>query len=67
MIKNGSFCIKCKKPLESDAIPIYRKLVNRGAEEFLCIGCLADSLGVSRKEIENLIDFYTESGTCALF
>ncbi len=64
---NESTCKKCGKPLESDAIPIYMKLVDRGAEQFLCIGCLADELGTTREKIEKLIDYYTESGTCALF
>ena len=64
---NDSTCMKCGGPLESDAIPIYKKLVNRGAEEFLCIDCLAEYIGTSRKQIEDLIDYYTESGTCALF
>ena len=64
---NDSTCKKCKKPLESDAIPIYKKLINRGAEEFLCIDCLAEYIGTTRAHIEGLIDYYTESGTCALF
>lgn len=64
---NDSTCIKCGKRLESDAIPIFKKLVNRGAEEFMCIGCLAEYINTSREEIEALIDYYTESGTCALF
>lgn len=64
---NDSTCIKCGKRLESDAIPIYKKLINRGAEEFMCIDCLAQYLGTSRAYIEALIDYYTESGTCALF
>ena len=64
---NDSTCKKCGKPLESDAIPIYKKLINRGAEEFLCIDCLAEYIGTSRAHIEGLIDYYTKSGTCALF
>lgn len=64
---NDSTCIKCGKPLESDAIPIYKKLINRGADEFLCIDCLAKHIGTDRGYIEKLIDYYTESGTCALF
>lgn len=64
---NDSTCKKCRKPLESDAIPIYKKLIDRGAEEYLCIDCLAEHIGTSRKHIEDLIDYYTESGTCALF
>ena len=64
---NESTCFKCGKPLESDAIPIYKKMINRGAEEFMCIGCLADYVQIPRSAIESLIDYYTESGTCDLF
>lgn len=64
---NDRTCFRCGKHLESDAIPIYKKLVNRGAEEFMCIGCLAEYLKTDREYIEALIDYYTESGTCALF
>lgn len=60
-------CFKCGKRLESDAIPIYKKMINRGAEEFMCIDCLAEYVGMPRSAIEKLIDYYTESGTCALF
>ena len=64
---SDNICFKCGKRLESDAIPIYKKLVNRGAEEFMCIDCLADYMKIPRSAIEALIDYYTESGTCALF
>ena len=64
---NESTCFKCGKPLESDAIPIYKKMINRGAEESMCIGCLADYVQMPRSAIESLIDYYTVSGTCALF
>ena len=64
---NESTCFKCGKPLESDAIPIYKKMINRGAEEFMCSSCLADYVQMPRSAIESLIDYYTESGTCALF
>ena len=64
---NESTCFKCGKPLESDAIPIYKKMVNRCAEEFMCIDCLAEFVEMPRSAIEALIDYYTESGTCALF
>lgn len=64
---NFDTCKKCGKPLGSDDIAIYRKMVLRCAEEFLCIDCLAEYLGVSRKAIEDRIRYYRESGTCMLF
>ncbi len=63
-----SNCIKCgKENLEPDEIAIYKKMINRGATEFMCIDCLADYYRVSRKAIEERIRFYRESGTCMLF
>ncbi|MCD8006277.1 MAG: hypothetical protein LUF29_04785 [Oscillospiraceae bacterium] len=64
---NYETCFQCGKQLEGDDIAIYRKLVLRCANEFLCIDCLAEYLGVSRAAIEAKIKYYRESGTCLLF
>ncbi len=62
-----SKCFKCGKELEKDEVAIYLKLVNRGAEEYMCIDCLANYYQVSRKAIEEKIRFFKESGKCMLF
>ncbi len=64
---NFDTCKQCGKSLTSDDMAIYRKLVLRCADEFLCMDCLAEYLGVSRKAIEDRIRYYRESGTCTLF
>ncbi len=33
----------------------------------MCIDCLAEYVQMPREAIERLIDYYTESGICALF
>ena len=38
---NYNTCKQCGAPLGGDDIAIYRKLVHRGAQAFLCIDCLA--------------------------
>ena len=38
---NYKTCRTCGAPLHDDDIAIYRKLVYRGAEDFLCIQCLS--------------------------
>ena len=43
------------------------KLVYRGAEDFLCIQCLADYFKCPKEEIEKRIRYYRESGVCTLF
>lgn len=61
-------CSKCgKKELTGDEIAIYRKLVDRGATEFLCMDCLAEFFKCGRKDIEDRIKYYRESGECTLF
>jgi hypothetical protein len=64
---NYETCRQCGAPLGMDDRAIYKKLVYRGAEDFLCIPCLARYLGVAQEEIENRIRWYRESGECTLF
>ena len=64
---NYRFCFRCGAQLLDDDRAIYRKLVYRGAEEFLCIDCLAEKFGCDRGKIERLIRYYRESGMCTLF
>lgn len=64
---NYDTCRACGSALGMDDRAIYKKLVNRGAEDFLCIGCLAAYFQVPREEIEARIRYYRESGTCTLF
>lgn len=61
-------CYKCgKKELSGDELAIYRKLVNRGAAEFLCIDCLAEFFKCDKRDIEAKIKYYRDSGECTLF
>ncbi len=64
---NYKTCKECGQTLFDDDIAIYRKLIYRGADEFLCIDCLGKQLGCSREKIEHLIQYYRESGECTLF
>lgn len=66
-MSNYLTCRQCGAPLGQDDRAIYWKMVNRGAEDFLCIGCLAEYFKVPRKEIERRIRYYRESGQCTLF
>lgn len=60
-------CTECGADLRDDDIAIFRKLVDRGAEEFFCIDCLGERLGCTRAEIERLIKYYRDSRQCTLF
>ena len=57
---NYKTCKDCGENIFADDIAIYRKLVNRNADDFLCIDCLADRLDCTREAIEKLIKYDTE-------
>ncbi len=59
-------CKECGKILGIDDIAIYRRLIHREAEEFLCRNCLADFLKVDVGEINDKIEYFKRIG-CTLF
>jgi biotin operon repressor len=59
-------CKECQKPLLRDEIAIYRRLIHREAEEYLCKECLAAFLGVPTEIIEKRIAYFKKIG-CTLF
>ena len=64
---NYKTCMECGGELLSDDISIHRKLIQRNAEEFYCIDCLAKRFKCTRTDVEKLIAYYRESGECTLF
>lgn len=64
---NWKTCKKCGAPLGTDDIAINQKLISRNVQEFFCIDCLAEYYRTTRKNIEDLIDYYRKSGKCTLF
>lgn len=61
-----SECRKCRKHLTNDEIGIYKKLVCRTAQDFLCKDCLAAHFRCDVRLIDNKIRQFRESG-CFLF
>ena len=59
-------CRNCGKELEADEIAIYKRMVNRGATDFLCIPCFAAEFKVSEELIREKIRHFREMG-CTLF
>lgn len=59
-------CIQCGKELIRDEIAIYRRLIYRDAEEYMCKACLAKYLGVPVEVIDARIAYFKKIG-CTLF
>lgn len=59
-------CIKCGKPVSRDERGLTKKFINRGTENYFCIHCLAEHLGVSTRLLENKIKQFRDMG-CTLF
>ncbi len=61
-----SRCTACGASLSNDEIGIYKKMVNRGATECMCIPCLAKKLGVTEGDLYERIEHFRRMG-CTLF
>lgn len=59
-------CIECGKPVDFEAMALYRKLINRGAEDFMCKKCLASFLRVSVEALDRKVIEFRKAG-CTLF
>ncbi len=60
------FCMQCGRRLTSDEVSIYRRMIYRDAEEYLCKTCLAEKMRTSEAEIEKKIEHFKKAG-CTLF
>jgi hypothetical protein len=63
----GRTCLGCGAGLCSDEKALYKKLVFRAAEEFLCLDCLSAELNTTPSKLQSLIDYYHRTGICCLF
>lgn len=61
------FCSQCGEKLTADDIALYRKLVFRDAKEYTCMCCLAVQMGVEKKKLDNIVNYYHRTGICSLF
>ena len=59
-------CVKCGAELCQDDKALHRKLVNRGAEEFMCKKCLSEHFKIPVERLDELIVYYRGQG-CTLF
>lgn len=59
-------CLKCKRKLTPDEIGLHKKLVNRGASEYMCIDCLSRYFDVPVTMLYEKIEQFKKMG-CTLF
>ena len=59
-------CTRCGRPLVPDEKALTKKMINRGAESFLCLSCLADHFEVPEEALLRKIKEFREMG-CTLF
>ena len=64
--QNRALCVRCGKTLTNDEIAITKKLINRGAQEFFCVPCLAERFTITADVVEVLIKHFKAAG-CSLF
>ncbi len=59
-------CMKCRRELTVDEIGLHKKMINRGATEYMCITCLAEFYHCEEALLEKKIEQFREWG-CMLF
>lgn len=60
------FCSYCGRSMIRDEIALNMKLIGPEPEEFLCLSCLSEEIGVPVRELKLKIEDFRESG-CTLF
>ena len=59
-------CTQCGKPLTVYDTGFYKKLVNRGAQQFQCIACTAAHFRITEDRAWEMIARFQRTG-CTLF
>ena len=59
-------CAGCGAKLTADDVGATKKLINRGAEDFYCVPCLARAFAVDESVIRGRIEYWRSCG-CLLF
>lgn len=61
-----SKCKECGKNVSINEMGLNYKMISRELDEFLCIDCLAKKFNLSKKLLEDKIDYFISIG-CEMF
>ena len=59
-------CMKCGGPFGPYDTALHKKMVNRGAKEYMCSRCLADWLKIDEEMLLSKVEQFKKQG-CTLF
>ena len=59
-------CMKCGGGFGSYDIALHKKMINRGATEYMCSACLADWLKIDEEMLLSKVEQFKKQG-CTLF
>ena len=65
-VGHPTVCHICRRPLVPDECALTKKLINRGAAEFMCLSCLSEHFDVPEEVLLEKIRQFREMG-CTLF
>ena len=65
-MSDQNHCLKCGVELCQLDKALHRKLISRGAEEFMCKACLAEYFQTTTAHLDELAEYYRNEG-CSLF
>lgn len=63
---SGYVCRECGAHITRDEVAVTKKLINRGATEFMCARCLAAYYQVDESAVRERMEYFRAQG-CTLF
>lgn len=61
-----ALCERCSKPLSNNEIGLHKRMINRAAESYMCISCLAEYFKCDEELLRKKIVHFRNQG-CTLF
>ena len=62
----SSLCMKCGAELKNVEVGLTKKMINRGATQYMCLTCLSEFTGVSEEALLMKAEQFKKMG-CILF